>query len=407
MPRPLGIRPSFSILILLSLMTLGACSKFSGDEDSREGADSTLHAASDSALSDNPKVEKKGGFFSRFRKDGRQEEERDEAVPVELAEVERRNVPNYLGATASLEAEKQVEILSKAAGQILELLAEEGDAVREGQVVGRLDGEVQRVALEEATLRVRSAEGLFRRSEALHENQGISDQEFQEVRFRFDEAEAQRQAAEIALEHCRILAPFSGVISQRFVDPGQHVILGNPIFSIVDADPLLARVFLPEKEAVRIETGQDVVISPSTHPDQEIRGEVLRISPIVDTRTGTVKVTCRIPGDSELRPGSFVRVQVQTDLHSDVMVIPKRALVPEGGENYVFKAVADSVIKIGIETGYSNGRFVEVVGGLELGDKVVTVGTGSLKMGTKIRPLDARIGEDEVAMADSMSEGAE
>ena len=106
-------------------------------------------------------------------------------------------------------------------------------------------------------------------------------------------------------------------------------------------------------------------------------------------------------------PGSFVRVRVQTDLHEDVLVIPKRALVPEGGENYVFKAVADSVVKIGIRTGYSNGRYTEVVEGLELGDRIVTVGTGSLKMGTKIRPLDGGLGEDEVAAADSMSEGAE
>lgn len=394
-------------ILLVPLLVLGACSSSPDKEGAGAIPDSTAVAAADSAAAPVESVQAKGGgFFSRFRGGGKSEEKEEEAIPVELARVERRDVFSYLSATATLEPEKQVEIHSKAAGQILELLVEEGDRVREGQIIGRLDGEVQRVALKEASLRCQSTERLFRRGEALHENQGISDQEFQELSFRYEEAEARRMAAEIALAHCEIRAPFGGIISERFVDTGQMVVLGSRVFSIVDADPLLARIFLPEKVAMHIVAGQEVEISPSTHPDQRINGEVLRISPIVDTRTGTVKVTCRISGKSNLRPGSFVRVQVRTDLHPKVLVIPKRALIPEGGENYVFKAVADSVIKVGIRTGYGNGRYVEVVEGLDLGDRVVTVGTGSLKMGTKIRDMGG-LGEEEVAMADSMSEGAE
>jgi membrane fusion protein, multidrug efflux system len=407
MPRPAGTRFASVLATLALFLLLSACSN-SQDSQNANAGDSTALAMGDSASAapDSLAEEEQGGFFARFRRGDSEDEEEVEAIPVELVEVTRRDVPSYLSATASLEAEKQVEIHCKAAGQLQKLLVEEGDYVREGQALCRLDGAVQRVAVEEAGLRAQSAERVFRRSEAMYKVQDISEQEFQEVKFRYDEALAQQQAAEIALEHCSVLAPFSGIIAERFVDLGQNLILGSRIFSIVDADPLLARIFLPEKEAVHIAPGQDVVISPSTHPDLELSGEVLRISPIVDTRTGTVKVTCQIPGDSELRPGSFVRVLVQTDLHPDVLVIPKRALVPEGGENYVFKAVADSVIKIGIETGYSNGRYTEVVEGLELGDKVVTVGTGSLKMGTKIQALNSFLGEDDVAMADSMSEGA-
>lgn len=401
--------PVHRLWIILLPLILGACSSSPDQERASAAPDSTAMASADSAAAPADSVESRegGGFFARFRGGGGDSEEKEvEVVPVELAAVERRDVPSYLSATATLEPDKQVEIHSKAAGQILELLVEEGDWVSEDQVIGRLDGEVQEVALREVLLRCESAERLYRRGEALHENQGISDQEFQELSFRFEEAEAQRMAAEIALAHCELRAPFSGVISRRFADPGQQLALGTPVFSIVDADPLLARIFLPEKEAVHIETGQEVVVSPSTHPDLLISGEVMLISPIVDTRTGTVKVTCQIPGRSRLRPGSFVRVQVQTDLHPRVLVIPKRALVPEGGENYVFKAVADSVIKTGILTGYSNGRYVEVVEGLDLGDRVVTVGTGSLKMGTKIRDMGG-LGEDDVALADSMSGGAE
>jgi len=90
-------------------------------------------------------------------------------------------------------------------------------------------------------------------------------------------------------------------------------------------------------------------------------------------------------------------VKVQTDIHRDVLVIPKRALVPEGGETYVFKAVADSVIKVNIRTGFSNGHNVEILEGLDEGERVVSVGTGSLRPGTKIEDLSA----DGKALADS------
>ncbi len=96
-----------------------------------------------------------------------------------------------------------------------------------------------------------------------------------------------------------------------------------------------------------------------------------------------------------------MRVKVQTDIHPDVKVIPKLALVPEGGETYVFKAVADSVIKVGIETGYTNGKFVEIIDGLELGERVVTVGTGSLKSGTRIQPLEVGDQETDDELVDS------
>jgi len=304
--------------------------------------------------------------------------------------VGRGDVPSYLGATASLEPEKRVTVQSEAMGQIRELRVEEGDFIVAGQVMATLDGEAETLALEEAALRAAARERELRRGEALHAEQGISKKELQDLRFRFDEAEAQRRSAEHRLERTRIIAPFSGRVSERLVDPGQHLGVGIPLFELVDSDPLLARIYLPEKQAVRIALGQSVVIVPDTRPDLELGGEVMRIAPVVDTRTGTVKVTCRIAGEGGLlRPGSFVRVKVQTDLHESVLVVPKRALVPEGGETYVFKAMADSVIKVAVATGYGNGSEVEIVEGLDEGDRIVVVGTGSLKNGSKFKDLGA------------------
>ena len=399
--RPLSLFVILAIFLLAASHGFSGCAKSNGDTsaDAGQAADST--AVADSSQADSSKSQgKSGGLLARFRHGDDKDKKEDEEprIPVELAEVTRDDVPSYLGATASLEPEKQVDVQSKAAGQIQSLRAEEGDWVIAGQLLAQLDGEAEAVALKEATLRAEAREREFKRGEALHDEQGISNKEQLDLRFQWEEAEAQRKAAEIGVANTRILAPFGGRIVERRVDPGQHLTAGTTLYRLVDSDPLLAQSYLPEKQAMRIAPGQAVVVAPDTQPELELPGEVLRVAPIVDTRTGTVKITCRIAGqEGVLRPGSFVRVKVQTDMHRDVLVIPKRALVPEGGETYVFKAVADSVIKVSVRTGFANGRNVEVLEGLDLGERVVSVGTGSLRPGTKIKDL----GAEGSALADS------
>lgn len=392
--RPLSLFVILAVFALAVSVFFSGCGRDGGAQENAPAADSTA-AAPDSAAA----AKKGGGLFARFRKGDADEKKEVLRVPVELALVSRDDVPSTLGATASLEPEKLVDVQCKAAGQIETVAVEEGDWVQSGDLLARLDGEAETVALDEATLRATAAQREFARGEALHAEQGISNKELQDLRFRWEEAEAQRKGAALRLEYTRILAPFSGRVTERLVAPGQHLVAGTTLFRLVDSDPLLACVYLPEKLAARIAVGQAVRIVPDTAPDRELPGEVLRIAPIVDTRTGTVKVTCRVSGrESLLRPGSFVRVQVETDRHEDVLVIPKRALVPEGGENYVFKAVADSVIKVSIETGYADADRVEVLSGLSEGERVVSVGTGSLKTGTKIEDL---VSKAAAAAADS------
>jgi membrane fusion protein (multidrug efflux system) len=342
------------------------------------------------------------GFFARlFGKDDEEDEEKDELVPVELARVEVRDMPTYLGTTATLEPEKQADIVAKVAGEIRQILVEEGDQVKEGAVLAVLDGAAQEVMLEEAEARLRALQLDLDRIEKLHNQQLASDKDMHNARARQEEAQAQRNAAKLQLDYTKIVAPFSGQITERFVDQGQNVATGTRLFSIVDRDPLLVRIYLPEKGAGKVELAQEVVVRPDTDLDLEVAGRVLRIAPIVDARTGTVKVTCEIDGSQgRLNPGSFVRVSIQTDLHRNTLCIPKRALVPEGGETFVYRAAADSVLKIPVKTGYANGDLVEVVEGLDAGQRVVAVGQGALRSGTKIREVNP----DRASLTDSEDE---
>ena len=401
--------PAVAWLTLLAVVvTLAACQGSGSDNDAQasEGAsdgsseavdDSSLTAVADSAAADSAATPKKSSWkdklFGGGSGDGEDEEEEkeDPPVPVELASVEIRDMPAYLTSTATLEPEKQADILSKTSGEILKIQVEEGDWVRSGQVLAEIDGAALRAALTEAAARARGLRNDLDRIQALFDQQLGSEKDLNKAQTDWEQAEASRKAAELQVAYTRITAPYAGQISRRMVDPGQTVTDGTHLFTIADADPLLALVYLPEREVTRLEAGQDVIVTSDADEEMRLTGEVLRIAPIVDTRTGTVKVTCQVrSNDASLRPGSFVRVQVQTGLHEGVRSIPKRALVAEGSESYVFRAEADSVLKVRVATGFTDDTFIEVVEGLELGDQVVSVGHGGLKEGTRIRDLTSR-----------------
>lgn len=358
--------------------------------------DSTAVAAADSSTAPQ---DSGGNFFTNlFNRNKEDEEEEEESVPVELAKVEVQDMPAYLGTTATLESEKRADILAKINGEIRTLRVEEGDWVQKGQVLATLDGAVEQVALEESEARFHAIEQDLERARSLREQNLASEKDLHDALFKFEEAQAQVKAAQLRVDYTKIIAPFSGQIASRHVDLGQTVAPSAQIFTIVDRDPLLASIHLPEHEAVKILPGQEVVISPDNDLAQNVPGTVLRVAPIVDPRTGTVKVTCQVSGETPgLRPGSFVRVRVQTDMHPAVLTVPKRALVPEGADIYVFKVAADSVIKTEVETGLANHLHVEVIAGLTAGERVVTVGHGALKTGSKIRELET----EADAIADS------
>jgi len=379
-----------------------------GDSTSSDlaSSDTTAIASADSlAAADTTAVaetsSKKGFLSGLFNRNKDKEEDVEEAVPVELATVVRMDMPAYLATTATLESEKTATVLAKITGEIVELRAEEGDWVKEGDILALLDGAVQRTSVSEAKARMLGIQVNLERAETLASQELASAKELSDLRYQFEEAQAQLSAVELQESYTRIVAPFSGQLAERFVDIGQSVSISTELFSIVDPDPLLARIHLPEKEAMKITSGQEVVISPDTNPDEDIDGVVLRVAPVVDPRTGTVKVTCSVPGNSSiLRPGSFVRVRVQTDLRSHVLAIPKRALVPEGGDTYIFRAEADTVLKVPIVTGLASNLLIQVTKGVNAGDRIVAVGHGGLKTGALIR----EIGNDEpLAVAETDS----
>ena len=395
--------------VAFSIVQRGSASRTSSDsavevasDGSAQGTEAAIDsAAADSTASDSTQTKStasKGGLFAFLRRgteNKKEDAEEEPAVPVEMSAVGRKDIPSFFTGTATVEAEQRAQVLAKIAGTVAEIHVEEGVTIRKGQVLLQIDDAEERARLQELRVRAASLQHQYERTKALLAKDLVSDRERDDQKLLAEEAQAKLLVGEIQLEHTRVKAPFDGRVTLRNIHVGEHVQVNQALFDIADFDPLLVRVFMPERQVERIAVGQSVDVFPDAGGELSYPGRVRMIAPIVDTASGTVKVTVELDGAPEgLRLGSFVRARITTDVHQDALVVPKVALIEDGGESYVFRADADSVVRVRIQTGYTDSESAEVLVGLREGDRVVTAGQGGLKHGTRVRDLNAIAGKD-------------
>lgn len=312
-------------------------------------------------------------------------------VPVEVAAAGIREISSYYVTTATLEPEKKVDILAKVAGEVMEVMAEEGQRVSTGDLLCRIDDKELKIALEEARINRDMRKRELERFDSMFEQDLISDKEYGDMKYQYELAENQYESALLQYRYTQVRAPFAGIVTERVVDPGQNVTVGGRLYQVADTEPLLIEMFLPEAEIVNIAPGQMVHINPDADPDRKFQGRIVRVAPQVDERSGTVKVTAETSGSGI--PGSFVRVRIVTDTRPATLTIPRRAVVADAGEHFVFVAEADTARQVEVSVGYEDEEFAEILSGIAEGDSVVTAGVGGIRTGTKVKVLGRDVEE--------------
>ncbi|HVS65668.1 MAG TPA: efflux RND transporter periplasmic adaptor subunit [Thermoanaerobaculia bacterium] len=309
------------------------------------------------------------------------------AVPVDVAPVTRRDIADNLETTGVLEAEQEVDIVARTAGPIVELAAEEGQFMKKGQLLARIDPRELQAQLAVTSVAIEEARANFERAKSSFEAQIVSREAFDQTRARYLSAEAQLQSLELQLSYTEIRAPFEGLIIERAIKFAEFVSNGTRLFRISDFDPLLCYVQIPEKDLGRLAIGQRAKLEVDAFPTRRFEARVLRINPVIDAATGTFKVTLSVGGESLLRPGMFASVFLETAVHEDALVIPKRALVLESIGDSVYVAAGDRAQRREVRIGYQEADDVEVLSGLAAGERVVVVGQDELSEGTPIQVL--------------------
>ena len=310
------------------------------------------------------------------------------AAPVELVQARFGSITTFLETTTTLEARSSATLVAAAPGQLRELAAEEGDWVRKGGLLARIDDTAARLAVERAEIAAHLAEREAERGRQLREQGFLSDKETDDLEWRRRTAAVALHEAQYDLTQTRLTAPFAGRVTARMVNLGETVTPGRDCFRVEEFNPLLARLYFPERELARVRPGQGAVLTLDALPGQAFEARVSLVNPVVDRANGTFKVTLEVSDPRGLlRPGSFARVQLRTGSHANVIVIPQRAMVSEDGESFVFVARGDTVVRVPVRVGAVSGDTAQVLAGLAAGDRVVTVGQGGLKQGARIKPV--------------------
>lgn len=340
-------------------------------------------------------------------------------VAVDIAPVNRTDIREMGNFTGSLYPLSEYVLAPKIAGRLEKMLVHIGDTVKGGQLVAALDSEeyrqqvsqaaaeleVAQANLQERKVTAENAKREYERTLALREKKiasesqldaAVSEYKNQQAKLKVamaqvSEKQAALKIAEVRLSYTQIRVTESNdaryrVVGERFVDEGSMLAANTPIVSVLDIGTLIAVIHVIERDYARIQPELAAMIATDAFPDQTFSGKVIRIAPLLKEKSREARVEIEVPNPQNLlKPGMFVRVQIQFDEHKDAAVIPLSALTRRNGVQGVFMAdIEEQKARfIPVTLGITEGNRAEVLTP-EISGSVVTLGQHLLEDGTSI-----------------------
>jgi RND family efflux transporter MFP subunit len=320
---------------------------------------------------------------------------------VSVIVAQTTTAPDWLEAVGTVRAAQTSQVASQMMGDIVEIRAHEGDRVQSGQVLVILNDAQPRSGTDQATAALNVAEkevsaadsdfalaeATLKRYQQLYEKKSVSPQEFDEVKARYQSAEARRDMARAgqaqanaglmqartSLGYTRIHAPFAGVVTEKKADAGTLASPGMPIFTIEDTRSYRLEVTVDESELRQVRLGQASPVTIDALGNVSVSGKVVQIVPAADPASRSFLVKVELPADARLRSGLFGRARFSRGERS-ALLIPRTSLVERGQLQGVYVLDANQIAGLRYVTlGVSAGEQIEVLSGLQNGEKLVAV----------------------------------
>lgn len=323
----------------------------------------------------------------------------DRIVPVAASNVERRELARDISVSGTIQPVRVTAVSSMMAGTIRTITVEEGVFVGRGRTIATLDAREVNAQLERARATLGNAKAKYERTKQLVERKLATAAELDQSLADFTIATSDVRLWETRRGFTRIAAPSSGVVTSRLVEVGGTVAANQKIVEIADVSTLVVRVRVSELDVVYMKVGDVVPITVDAYPGEKIEGRIRRIFPAADdSRLVPVEVAVgRRPPGVALKPGFLARLTFAIDRRSSVLAVPSGAIAVGESGAYVYVIRGDSLDRRTVKTGEPSEGWIEVVEGLDEGDRVVVGGQTTLRPGTRVRVV--------LAAADSATTG--
>jgi membrane fusion protein, multidrug efflux system len=311
---------------------------------------------------------------------------------VEVQPVARGSIARQVTVSGIVEPVRSIGVNSQLAGAVTTVYAQEGDRVRRGAVLARMDTRelASQLAAAEASLEV--AKAAYQRAEQLRERRVITLPEYERERTAFAAAQAQVDQLRMRIGYATVVAPVDGVVTEKRVESGD--VVGNQarLFTVADVSELVARVGVSELDVVELAQGDPVSITLDAFPNRTLNGRIRRIFPSGDPQTRLVPVEIVFDRASAqlARPGFLARVTFDLATSSDVLLLPVAAVLGAQGAQAVFVVENDVASRRTVTTGLTSQGRIEIVSGLAEGEHVVVIGNSNLRDGMTVRVAGAQ-----------------
>lgn len=335
-----------------------------------------------------------GGIFGyKFYQFGQMQEQMSKPQPATLISTTEAQTESWtpaIKAVGSIEAVNGIQVANEVPGVVEEINFESGDTVNKGDVLIRLNAEIDEAALRTRRAEAQLAEQEFQRIADLLPKRAVSQSQYDEAKANFDAARARVNEAEAQLSKKVIRAPFDGTLGIRMVDQGEYIATGTPIVEINMLDPIYVDYTLSEKDLPHVATGYPVVATVAAVPEQTFEGKVSAINTSINPETRTVRVRATLANlQNRLRPGMFATIQTRQPEDRAVVTVPRTAISYNTYGDFVFVVEKNdkgdlTVSRRTITAGETRDTRAAVLSGLEAGETVVAKGLLRLRDGQTV-----------------------
>lgn len=310
---------------------------------------------------------------------------------VAAAQVESRPLAHASRLTGTLRARSKVRIFNQEEGAILSIAIHEGAAVKQGDVLIEMDDKLLRAQYDKARANRKQASDDLNRQAKLRKRKLVSEEDLNRAKTSFDVADAEEKLLSTRLGYTRVQAPSDGIISERLIEPGDVVPKYTHLLTLIDTRALLTEVSVSELLIPALSVGDKVGVRIDALGETMHTGRILRIHPALNatTRKGTVEIILDEP-PADARPGQLCRIELRTSEQLR-RVIPFLALRRDNQGEYVFLITSENKVeRASVRSGLRIGDMVEILEGLQDGQRVVTRGFLGLKPGKSVRTADQK-----------------
>jgi membrane fusion protein, multidrug efflux system len=313
---------------------------------------------------------------------------KQERPPVNtvIMQVTPAKISNRLNLPGSIEAWNELDLTAKIAGTVEEVVVNEGDSVREGDILIQIESDDYRIALERAQAAYNLAKADYQRDKSVYSKGVIPPAELEARETRMQTAKADLDNAQLLFERCTIKAPIDGVIRRLDAKIGMYLGVGDPVGRILQIDRVKAVIGIPESDVTAVRKLDKVEVTIKALDDLKVYGKRHFISSSPETMARLYRLELELDNPEHLiLPGMFVRADIVKKSSDQALYIPFYSIISRNNEQYVFVEKDGAAEKRNVTTGIMEEWMVEITEGLEPGERVVVEGHRDVEDGRKVK----------------------